>query len=217
MKIFVWDLHGTLERGNELAVLDISNRVLEEFGYDERFNYSDAAELYGRKWREYFAWLLPNEQEARWAELQDACFKLSEMAVDLQAKRIKPTEHANEVLRAIGARHRQIILSNTRSETLRVFIHVLGIEPFFPEGTFFAIDGHTPSAVNASKNVALANFLAGHEKPEEIVIIGDSPEDMKLADVAGGVRYLYTHPEFRPRPCEADFHISDLREILERV
>lgn len=38
MKLFVWDFHGVLEKDNDLAVLDISNKVLEQSGYAERFS-----------------------------------------------------------------------------------------------------------------------------------------------------------------------------------
>ena len=38
MKLFVWDFHGVLEKGNDLAVLDITNKVLEQAGYSERLN-----------------------------------------------------------------------------------------------------------------------------------------------------------------------------------
>ena len=61
MKLFVWDFHGTLEKGNELAVLEISNLILKKHDYKERFLESQCRELYGEKWFEYFEYLLPNE------------------------------------------------------------------------------------------------------------------------------------------------------------
>ena len=63
MKLFVWDFHGTLEKDNEGAVFKISNKVLENLGYKERLTKEDNFMLYGRKWSDYFAYLLPKEPE----------------------------------------------------------------------------------------------------------------------------------------------------------
>jgi len=61
MKLFIWDLHGTLEQGNERAAIDMSNQILERFGYRERFSDEDVFKLYGLKWFQYFEYLLPHE------------------------------------------------------------------------------------------------------------------------------------------------------------
>ena len=58
MKLFTWDLHGTLEYGNDRVVIDIGNQVLADHGYAQRFTYADSRALYGRPWTEYFRWLL---------------------------------------------------------------------------------------------------------------------------------------------------------------
>ena len=77
MKLFVWDLHGTLEQGNERAVIEMSNKILEAFGYSQRFNEDHIFELYGLKWHQYFEHLLPCEPADRHFELQAACFEFS--------------------------------------------------------------------------------------------------------------------------------------------
>jgi hypothetical protein len=35
MKLFVWDFHGVLEMGTELSALEVSNNILERFGYTQ--------------------------------------------------------------------------------------------------------------------------------------------------------------------------------------
>ena len=47
MKLFVWDLHGVLEKGNEIALLEISNIILKKFGYLEKFSIEDCIKLNG--------------------------------------------------------------------------------------------------------------------------------------------------------------------------
>ncbi|MDG4798055.1 HAD family hydrolase [Micromonospora sp. WMMD1082] len=216
MKLFVWDLHGVLEEGNDRAVIDISNEVLAAFGYEQRFAYADGRRLYGHKWYEYFSFLLPEDTHDRHMELQEACFMVSEERPELQYRWMRPTPHAIDVLAEIGARHQQIVISNTRPGTLDMFLKLLELTDYFVPGRAFAVDQHVRDVKTTKKDI-LAEYLAGKPAFEEIVIIGDSASDMLLADVAGGTTYLFAHPEFAFRNCTADFRIHDLREVLGRV
>ncbi|MEW2331834.1 HAD family hydrolase [Micromonospora chersina] len=216
MKLFVWDLHGVLEQGNDRAVIDISNEVLSAFGYAQRFGYEDGRRLYGHKWYEYFAFLLPHETHDRHLELQDACFILSEERPDLQYHWMTPTPHVTTVLDAVAARHRQIVISNTRPATLEMFLKLLELTDYFTPGRAFAVDQHVRDVKTTKKDV-LAEYLTGQPAFEEIVIIGDSASDMRLAEVAGGTTYLFAHPDFAFRNCQADYRIRDLREVLHRA
>jgi phosphoglycolate phosphatase-like HAD superfamily hydrolase len=216
-KLFVWDLHGTLETGNDRASIDTSNAALEQFGYSERFTYADGAKLYGLKWYEYFEWLLGNESHERHLELQDASFELSEKRPDLLYHWMQPTEHSHEVLTQIGRRHQQILISNTRNATLAIFLKLLGIEGFFAGGRAIAVDAHARAAKRDKTDVLREYLAASDEQFEELVVIGDSPSDMRLGEVFGGLRYLFTHPGFEFRPCAADYRIRDLRKVLVEV
>ncbi|MFD0683270.1 HAD family hydrolase [Actinomadura fibrosa] len=215
-KLFVWDLHGTLEQGNHRAVIDISNHVLAAYGHAERFSHADSITLYGKKWFEYFTWLLGEDEYVRAMELQEACFELSESNPNMQCDGIEPTPHAAEVLAAIQARHDQILLSNTRPATLSIFLKVLRLERFFPEGTAFAVDQHTRDARRTKADV-LTEYLRGARDYDEIVVVGDSPSDMGLTAISGGTGYLFTHPGFVFRECEATHRIRDLRAVLSAL
>jgi phosphoglycolate phosphatase-like HAD superfamily hydrolase len=214
VKLFVWDLHGTLEYGNHRTVVDISNEVLAQHGYRERFSYADGERLYGLKWFEYFIWLLGEESHERAMELQDACFQLSETDHELQVRWMEPTPHALGVLAEIGRQHDQILISNTRAKTLEVFLRALGLEKFFPDGRAFAVDQHTRYAARTKIDV-LGEFLRNGHQYEQLVIIGDSPSDMRLKDVSGGLTCLFAHPDFEFRDCPADHRIRDLRAVLD--
>lgn len=214
MKLFVWDLHGTLEHGNDKAVVDVSNRVLAERGRNERFTYEDGAKLYGSKWYEYFEWLLPQESYEMWSRLQDDCFRTSECDIALQCKWLRPTDHAIDVLSRIADRKdwHQILISNTRAANLKIFVDALELTGFFPDDARFAVDGHTLDGLATKRDVVRA-YLDGKEF-QDLVFIGDSPGDMRLTEVAGGTSYLFAHGEFPFRECEADHKIRDLRDIL---
>ncbi|MDQ1294514.1 MAG: hypothetical protein QG608_2397 [Actinomycetota bacterium] len=214
-KLFVWDLHGTLECGNEMAVIHLSNEVLAYRGYSERFSESQAIRLYGLKWWQYFRSLLPEQESYIWHALQEDCFQLSERDLRTQADCMSPSPRSHEVLSEIGKMHDQILVSNTRPTNLLGFISELGLNAFFSEGKFFAVDGH--SDFRATKEKVIDDYLANHPKFDSIIVIGDSGTDMRLGRHVGGIRVLYNH-EYLPRKnVEAEIYTSDLRDVLKLI
>lgn len=213
MKLFVWDFHGTLEKGNEYAVLEMSNIVLEKHGYVEKFSELQCRELYGRKWYEYFEYLLPGEPNLKHLELQEDCFAYSIAHPEMISKYIKLVDHALEVLESIAAKHDQILISNTKPASLKVFMKSVGILHVFPKGKAFATDSHVK---NKSKQDVLKKYLIANNF-EEVITIGDSPGDIELGKAIGAKTFLYTHPGQTFKDCEPHFKINDLREILKVV
>lgn len=215
MKLFVWDFHGVLEKDNDLAVLDISNQVLEQAGYVERFSKEDNRQFYGLKWFQYFERLLPDLTNEQHLVLQAACFKFAEKNLHILAKHIKPSDHSLAVLKAINdVGHDQIILSNTRPHDLLWFVDTVGIANYFPKEKVIGVNAHQKYGV---KKDALEHYLEGKQFGK-IIIIGDSEDDMKLQEAAGGTTYYYNHPHVKPlNTIEADYVIKDLREILQEL
>jgi phosphoglycolate phosphatase-like HAD superfamily hydrolase len=216
MKLFVWDFHGVLEKGNEAAVIEISNAVLEEFGYSERFTPEENESLYGRKWYEYFEYLLPTEPHERHLQLQAASFKMSDERWDIVTKHIKPTANAIGVLEAIASSHQQIVVSNTKPHALVEYIRTVGMTDYFNHTNAFAVDQHKRDAARTKQDV-LREYLESNPQVQQLVIIGDSKSDMALVEVAGGTRYLYAHPHRAFKDAESDYQTHDLRDILREV
>lgn len=212
-RLFIWDLHGTLECGNELAVIRLSNEVLAYRGFTERFRESQAVALYGLKWWQYFRSLLPEQETHIWHALQDECFRLSEEDLKIQADCMSPTPNSHEVLTEIGKLHDQILISNTRPANLRAFMSKLGLDRFFPDGKYYAVDGHTD--VRATKEQIIDEYLAARPEYDSIVVIGDSSTDMRLGQHVGGIRVLYNHEYLPRKSAEAELHTSDLRDVLK--
>lgn len=215
MKLFVWDFHGVLEKDNELAVLDISNQVLAETGYVERFTKKDNQKFYGLKWFQYFERLLPDQSLEQHMALQAACFAFAERNMHILAKHIKPNKYANTVLNTIQKKgHDQIVISNTRPQDLVWFLEAVGISKYFPAGKAFGVNAHQKHGV---KKDVLAQYL--HAKIfDGVVIIGDSHSDMELCQISGGTTYFYNHPHIgNTGPVDADYKITDLRKILNEV
>jgi phosphoglycolate phosphatase-like HAD superfamily hydrolase len=215
MKLFVWDFHGVLEKGNEGAVLEISNQVLRDFGYQEQFSVQENHRLYGCKWYQYFEHILPHEPHERHLELQLASFTMSDTHPDIISKHVDANDHALAMLRSISSKYDQIVISNTKPSSLELFIKATGMTDYFNSSNAFAVDIHKRDAQRTKLHV-LSKYLLRHPA-DQIVAIGDSPADMLLATPPTGVRYLYSHPGRQFKDCQADYRITDLRELLREL
>lgn len=215
MKLFVWDFHGVLEKDNEKAVIDISNSVLADAGYTERFTQEDNDRYYGLKWYEYFERLLPKLPNGEHLALQAACFKLAEKNPQLLAKHIKPNDHAHEVLASIAqSKNQQIVISNTRQSDLLWFLKSIDIQQFFEPKNVIGVNAHQ---THKSKVDALQTYLQGKQF-DAIIVIGDSEGDLKLGRKVGAVTYFYKHPHREHEDTKsADHIIKDLREVLKAL
>ena len=215
-KLFVWDFHGVLEKGNDFAVLEVTNTILERNGYSERLSIKDCFKLSGKKWFEYFQYLLPNKSLEILKKLQNECFFYSCNNPQIINKHILVNDHVNFVLDKISkSKHEQILISNTTAESLNIYLELTNLNIFFPEKKHFAADAHSQEKVN--KSIILRKFLKD-EKFLKLVTIGDSEGDMILKKHhKNGTSYLYSHPEKSFRTNECDYKINDLRQILVEI
>lgn len=114
MKLFVWDFHGVLEKGNDDAVLEITNFALEYHGYSRRMTQDEGILLSGLRWYEYFSFLLPQLLKEECHKLQSTCFEISQNKPEIIAKHIQLNDYADFVLESIhSSEHQQILISNT--------------------------------------------------------------------------------------------------------
>lgn len=215
MKLFVWDFHGVLEKDNEKVVIIISNAVLAEKGYKERFSQEDNEKFYGLKWYQYFEKLIPTTSEKEQMALQSACFKYAEEHLDLLAEHIKPNDHAIEVLSAISKTDNdQIVISNSRQNDIEWFLKTVGVDKFFDIGKVIGVNSHQK---HTSKVDALADFLT-NPVFDKIIVIGDSEDDLILGKSVGATTYFYKHPHRdHENTNNADYVINDLREVLKEL
>jgi phosphoglycolate phosphatase-like HAD superfamily hydrolase len=214
--LFVWDLHGTLEQGNENAVIQISNQALKERGHTARFKHGDALRLYGKHWYEYFADILPEAAHEEHMELQQLSFAISDQSTELIATYMRPSVHAAEVLAAIRMSDcEQILISNTVPSAIPLFLKALGMEQFFDERHAFSVNAHAKDA-SRDKTHVLDEFLKGKHF-DKVVVIGDSASDIELSRHIGGIGYLYAHEGYPFRAQTGDYCIHDLQEVLEEL
>lgn len=217
MKLFVWDLHGVLEKGNDGAVLEITNQALALHGHKRKMSVEESLHLSGLRWHEYFAFLLPDVDPQEHLKLQTTCFAISENQPEIVCRHMSLNDHADQVLEAIHhSEHLQILISNTLPKSLDLFINILGIEKYFPLSQRFGVDTHHQKKL--TKKDYLAQFIKDKSFPRGIISIGDSPSDMALVEPhVHGIGYLYTHPNREHRTAQCHHKIHDLRLVLQEI
>lgn len=217
MKLFVWDFHGVLEKGNDDGVLEITNLALVRHGHDRQMSRKEAELLSGRRWHEYFVFMLPGLSQEEYIKLQTTCFEITQNQPEMVAKHIKLNDHADHVLKTIqNTNHCQILISNSVPQSLDLFVKMVGIEQYFPPARRFGADSHQQTKI--TKKHCLEEFLQGKDHFEQIISIGDSPGDMALVeDNPKGLGYLYTHPTKTHRDAKCHYKIHDLRQVLEAL
>lgn len=217
MKLFVWDFHGVLEKGNDGAVVEITNIALEKHGYLRRMTMEEGELLAGLRWYEYISYLLPNQEHELYLSLQATCFEISKNRPDIVAKYISLNDNATEVLEAIrNSNHHQILISNTPPTALDSFVSMVGIEEYFPSSHRFGVDTHTQQ--QSTKVDCLRAYLQDKHFPDGIISIGDSQGDMNLIKLHSKSKgYLYSHPGRTHRTADCHYQINDLREVMKEI
>ena len=102
MKLFVWDFHGVLEKNNEKAVFEITNLALKKNGFLRKMTPEENIDLCGKKWFQYFEYLLPQETHDIHVKLQSACIEIQKNDPQMISKHIKTNDYAPEILEAIS-------------------------------------------------------------------------------------------------------------------
>jgi phosphoglycolate phosphatase-like HAD superfamily hydrolase len=218
MKLFIWDFHGVLEVGTENAVVEISNKALEEFGYNQRLTLVDCEKFYGLKWFEYFEKVLPGATHKEHINLQNRCFQISDADPGIVAKCIKQNEHAEVVLKAIAESHHQILIPNTHQKALNTFVKALKFERFFCKKDIFAADAHKDGIKKTKKDILTHYLENAPVEYDEFISIGDSEGDIALLKgFPNSKTYLYAHPKRKHRKVDATYKIRDLRDILKEL
>jgi len=216
MKLFVWDLHGTLEKGAEEGALEIQNRVLADFGYKKRFTKEEQSSIWGKRWFEFFEYLLPDETHERYLELQSACFEKQLTDPEILETHLRPTNFAHQVLSKIqNCEHDQILLSNATPRGLDLFVNILKLDNYFPKDKILSANTH--ELIDGPAKLHILNNYIENKHFEGIITTGDSPDDVALTEITGCTSYLYAHPHKEFRDCEADYKIRDLRLVLNEL
>lgn len=217
MKLFVWDFHGVLERDNDLALLEITNIILKKNKFDVQINRCLGKKLYGKRWYQYFEFLLPKESYAKHIDLTHQCYVYNDSHPEISRKYIKEAKYARKVLEKISNKHEMILISNTNTDSLLAYLKAVNLEKFFPREKIFGTDSHRDKNTKTKREYLEDYVRVNKGKFERVIIIGDALEEMKMADSIRAKFYLYAHKGKNFRNCPCENKINDLREILNEL
>lgn len=205
--LFVWDFHGVLEKDNELAVLDVTNRVIEEFGYSTCASLEDILSMYGLKWGEYYRLLISEIDEGTVERMVERSVELGRPSA---IEHVKPQDHALRVLVRISeAGHRNVVLSNTAQKDLEFFLDLVCITRYVDE--FFGVgDMKDRSKADVMKD------LTSQDEYLKVILISDTENDIEVGLRFNATTYLFKSRE-KLGDTKAHFIITDLREVLNEI
>jgi len=219
--LFVWDLHGTLEKGNVRAVCELTNLVLRDSGIKKKITLQNAVDWYGLSWFDYFKLAVPEGNQQLWEELLKRLFSLKEKGWAVIKKHMKLRDFATEVLKTIRKQgHHNIILSNTPPQHIQTFTDLLKITHYFND--IIGVDSYLSTGVNKknqdTKSQVLRGFLKNREY-KKVILIGDSEGDVRAGKKCGAITYLFVDPEFKKyrKNTEANYVIFDLKDVLKEL
>lgn len=202
--LFVWDFHGVLEKDNEIAVLEVTNRVLEEFGHDVRATLADINRMYGLRWGDYYRCLVPGIENER---VQEMVLRSRELGRPAATRHTKIQDHAIAVLKKIKENgDKNVIVSNTAQDDLEFFMDLVGVSNYIDESHGIGWKRETGKADIIRRYASRGDY-------RKIVVVSDTETDIEAGLLADAMTYLF-RPRGRDVGTNAHNTIIDLREVL---
>jgi len=219
--LFVWDFHGVLEKDNIYAVRDICNLVLDEFGFAKKITIQETIKYYGLSWLDYFKFTLPEGNYELWNQMVKRVLTLQEKGWNIIKSHIKPRDFSKDVLQKIKENNNyNILLTNSSVEHAKRFIDFIDLAKYIDEvkGVDYHWSCRPNQEIHNLKSQLLLDFLK-IKNYKKIIAIGDRESDIKAGKNCGAITYLFVDLKINKRPeeTEADYVISDLREILKEL
>ena len=216
--LFIWDFHGTLEKGNVRAVQELVNRVGSIYKINNKITIAQTAELYGLSWIDYFRFIHPQGNIFIWNEMKQNAEK-TQLKHKIVEQYIKPQSYARYVLKKIKQKgHSNIIISNSNPKWLKYSVKLIKLNNFIDE--IIGLDIHHVELEDTDvieEKVKAINKYLHHKKYDKIIKIGDRESDIVVGQKIGAVTYFFRNMinvnqklEIRP-----DFEIKDLRKLFK--
>jgi phosphoglycolate phosphatase-like HAD superfamily hydrolase len=215
-QLFIFDLHNTLVKDNDLVVVTAINSVLAEHGLNVRVDieYVRHYQATLKPFSSYFRNILPTVPERVIEEMtlatKDKCEKF------LIAKYIKKMEGVEYVLSEIKKRKDSIcVLSFSMITSIDIYLKTTGLEKYVDKriGIESSQEIHTNSDAGEIKASLIRKHLDSISKYNRVFMIGDSVSDMKAGKLLGLTNIYFTSTG--ERLDIAHHSIDKLKEIIK--
>lgn len=211
MILYVWDLHGVLEKDNEIALAEQLNFILERYGFNKKISVAEAKALSGKHYRQIFLELCPGITIKKAEQMGD--FAVS-TGIQFAKRYVKQREHAFEVLSKINERGDiNIVASNAAPDALKAYVEMLGFQGCFTALLPVICEHVKPDSFSIQdyKMQRIQEYI-GNKKFDRIKCIGDNEWDIELGLKLGAETYLFNLSQ--TTKTKAHYVISDLRAVL---
>lgn len=194
--LFIFDLHNTLVKDNDLAVMNAMNSVLAERGSNVRVdieyvrNYQAALKPFA----EYFRAIMPAASQHEVEEMTLATKEICEKVLIKQY--VKEMDGAEEVLQQIKKKGDDIfVLSFSTITSIDIYLQVTGLSKYIDKKlgieSIQEIQRDGDPAKVKSKLLE-ENLKTSWGKYDAIFMIGDSVSDMKAGKSVGATNIYFT-------------------------
>ena len=215
IKLVVFDWNGVLI-ADAAATVAVDKELFKAFGH-EPLDMKTYREIFTMPIKEFFfaAGFTRAEMERNAVRIQEMFHKLYEPRI----AKIRTRTGARKLLEYLGTKNIDaIILSNHTVEGITNQLRRLGIEKYFSR--VIANDKHTTMA-RKNKAEKLVELVRGSQhKKDEILIIGDSMEEIEAARIAGIKCVSITGGYYstrRLKKAKPDFLINNLTSMIDII
>ena len=214
--LFIFDLHNTLVKDNDLAVANAMNSVLSGRGRNARVdieyvrNYQAALKPFS----EYFHTLLPAASQREIEEMTLATKEICEKF--LIKKYVKSMDGAEEVLQEIRKKGDAVlVVSFSMTTSIDIYLQVTGLGKYIDKrlGIESIQEIHGDDPAKAKSKLLQEHLRAAETKYDMIFMIGDSVSDMKAGKSVGATNIYFT--KTREVLDIADYFIDRLHDIIK--
>lgn len=203
--VYLFDIDGTL-LDSAPDICGAQSEVLESAGRAP-VPFAVLRAYVGRELRAVFGDMLPQASEAEIKQL------MQDYSVKYRGRKHAGTRvfpGAREALAGLGGRKSTATTKTT--EGTRLVLEHFGLLPYFDH-----VQGSDGFRYKPAPDVVLAAIQGLRAKPEDCLMVGDSPADMEAGRLAGikicAVRYGYGDPGELAK-WDPDYWVSDLQELV---
>lgn len=215
--LFIFDLHNTLVKDNDLVVVNAMNLVLSNHKKNVRVDieYVRNYQAVLKPFAQYFRSILPDASDHEIEEITLATKELCEKFLIKQY--IKRMDGAEKVLQEIKKNKDVIyVLSFNTTPSMDIYLQVTGLSGYVDK--MLGIENMQEIDRNHDPAVVKAGLLEEHMKVDKtsydkIFMIGDSVHDMKAGKLVGAINIYFTNTS--EVLDIADYSIDKLEDIIK--
>lgn len=194
-QLFIFDLHNTLVKNNDITVVTAMNSVLAERGLDARVDieYVRHYQATLKPFANYFRDILPSLPERVIEEMTLATKEKCEKF--LISKYVEVMEGAEEVLTEIRKRNDTIcVLSFSMVTSIDIYLQVTGLGKYVDRriGIESSQEIHANGDPGEIKAALISKHMDDISRYDRTFMIGDSVSDMKAGILIGAVNIYFT-------------------------